>query len=296
VSQVTLGELKQLCRKGARDPFWISNIFWRPFSIYVSWLAIRLGIRANAITLTSCLFALASSFVLLTPSDVSFVVSVVCMQVFFLLDHVDGEVARFDGRNRPPGTLNRAGSYFDRLVHYFQGPTFFACLGIGFAVAEQQLWWAVLGIIASIGSSGFPRFTASYELLDVVTRHPGEVTRRFATDAGAYYTIYWNPGDELRSGFFFPKTLQEIVFVAKQFIGFPGHLFAFAAAVMASVLLNDGSLVIKAFLAFYAAVLGVNTIYATKRYLDILSAVPVEESVSAAAAQTAVRPAFATRG
>src|SRR5690606_37199745 len=39
-------ELKAICRKGDLDPFWISNIFWRPVSIYVTWLLIRFGVQS----------------------------------------------------------------------------------------------------------------------------------------------------------------------------------------------------------------------------------------------------------
>ena len=274
-ARVRFKDFKGIVRKGSLDPFWISNIFWRPFSVYVSWPLAALRVPANAITAVSCVFAVIGSLVVLYPSTAAYVASVVFMQVFFFLDHVDGEVSRFERvRTGERAYVDRSGGYFDRLVHYFQGPSFFFCLGAGLGIADANPLWAILGVVGGIGSSGFPRFTASYELLTLLIDRSDDQAREFAGRYGGYYTIYWTPSDAVRPFFIIPRNFRELVVAAKQYIWFPGHMFVYAGAVVLMAVHGAGILWIKLYLAVYSAILGVNTIFATVSYLKILSAVP----------------------
>jgi hypothetical protein len=268
-------ELKAICRKGDLDPFWISNIFWRPVSIYVTWLLIRLGARSNQVTFISALLAVAGSLVLLLPSDATLIASVVLTQAFFLLDHVDGEIARF--RARPPAQVeDHSGRYFDVLVHYFQGPSLYYCLGAGLALADGDPRWAILGALGGVAGSGFPRLVAAWTLLPVASTRSDAAFRRFAAHASQFNAAYWKPEERPQRFFVVPRTRVELVFAAKQYIGFPGNLFAFAAAALLDVLVpgDGGFLFVKLFLTFYTAVLVANLVFLTRRHLQRLSAVP----------------------
>lgn len=272
----TLSELKAICRKGERDPFWISNIFWRPFSIYLSWILIRTGITANQVTFISALFAVASSLVLLVPSTTTYLASVVLMQAFFLLDHVDGEIGRYRAHvGLSAGGLS--GHYFDLLVHYFQGPTLYYCLGAGLAMASGEWLWLILGIIGGVGSSGFPRFVAAMVVLSAAARSNDAAMRPLISRTAHFNSVYWKAEDRPSHFFVVPRTRSELIFLAKQFISFPGNLFTFAAAVLldASGWVPVEHLFIKAFLGFYAAVLLANLIFVSWRYMVSLSQAPL---------------------
>jgi len=276
MSHVSVRELKRICRKGERDPFWISNFFWRPFSIYGTWLAVALGMRPNAITAMSAVCALASSFLLLVPSSATYVWSVILMQAFFYLDHVDGELARY---HRSIGSIkpeNLSGGYFDRLVHYYQGPSFFFCLGAGLAWASGQMLWLVVAVIGGLGSSGFPRFVAVYEIVLLILRRQDKAAMGFAANESSYYSAYWNPGEE-PVALAIPHNWREFVFWAKQLIWFPGHLFVFAATVLVTVATGMNLIWMKAFLSTYTIILGGNLLYTTFRYLRTLADVPAPD-------------------
>lgn len=271
-----------MVRKGDYDPFLISNIFWRPVSVYVSWIAVRLGISSNAVTAVSCMFAIAGSVVLLWPGTTTLLLSVILMQLFFLLDHVDGEVSRFRNHVNPGWADDRSGSYFDRLVHYYQSPSFFFCLGAGIAVQEGDVLWAFLGMLSAIGGSGFPRFTAAYEMLVTMLRRNDDHARQLAMKVGDYYALYVTPGsDGVRPFFIIPRNFRELLAAAKQYIWFPGHMFVYAAVVLIAVSPVGGSAWIKGFLVFYSIVLTGNTVYASTRYLRLLSRLPKEDLADA---------------
>lgn len=270
-ASVSLRELKEICRKGPRDFFWISNLFWRPFSIYGTWLAVRLGIRSNTVTTVSCLFAIGSSFVLLFPSARAYIASVVLMQLFFFLDHVDGEVARYHIHAFPERPPNQSGSYYDLLVHYLQGASFFFCLGAGLSRASGEIMWTVAGVCAAVGCSSFPRFVAAYYATRALVRSYDDATRRVGEQVAEYYSIYWQKAAEPRGMYLVPRSVGELVFAVRQLLWFPGHLFVFAGAVIVVVALRMDLTALKVFLLFYASVLAVNTVYATRRYMRYLT-------------------------
>lgn len=273
--RVSLAELRTICRKGDRDPLWISNIFWRPFSIYVTWLFIRLGVSPNQVTFVGVILAIASSLILLDPSTAVYLASVVVMQLFFLLDHVDGELARFRAHHLGDSS-DQSGPYFDILTHYFQGPTLYYCLGAGLGAMDGSRWFFLLGTIAAIGSSGFPRFVASFLTLSQVGSRRDEGFLRCAAGLSHFHELYWKAEAKPSRIFIIPRNRNELVFLAKQYVGFPGNLFAFAAAVFLDAfgIIESQFFFVKLFLAVYAGIHLLNTIYATRKYLVYLSRVP----------------------
>ena len=272
---VSLGELKAICRKGDRDPFWISNIFWRPVSIYITWFLIRLGVSPNPVTFVGVILAVASSLILVEPLTVVYLISVALMQLFFLLDHVDGELARFRAHHLGD-SWDQSGRYFDVLTHYFQGPTLYYCLGAGLGSMDGSRWWFLLGTIAAVGSSGFPRFVASFLTLSQVESRTDEGFLRFASGLSHFHELYWKAEAKPSRIFVIPRNRNELVFLAKQYVGFPGNLFAFAAAVFLDAfgLIESQFFFVKLFLVVYASIHLLNTIYATRRYFVYLSRVP----------------------
>ena len=271
----SVGELKAICRKGDLDPFWISNIFWRPVSIYVTWLLIRLGVQSNQVTFVSGLFAVAGSLVLLVPTDATLVASVVLMQTFLLLDHVDGEIGRFNAR-RHASLEDHSGRYFDMLIHYFQGPSMYYCLGAGMALAEGDARWALVGALAGMGAGGFPRLVAAWVALSIAPSRTDAAFRGFLGSMAHFNAAYWKAEERPRRFYIVPRNRVELVFAAKQYVGFPGNLFAFAAAALLDALIRrePGFLFVKVFLVFYAAVLVPSLLFLTRRYLRRLSSVP----------------------
>lgn len=273
-SQVSLAEFKSIVRKGSVDPFWFSNVFWRPVSYWFSWIAVLLGMTANAVTFLSLVPAVASAFVLLLDWQWKYLASAGLMQVYHLLDQVDGEVARYWRAARRLASSDRSGPYSDRLIHYFHQPAFFAALGVALFLESGERIWVALGLIASVGSSGFPRFVAAYEMMELLARVPTEEARVFVREEGGYYAAYWKKGGHTRYFFLLPKNRGEVVYMAKQLVGFPGFLFEFALAAGLAAVAPGGVGWLHLYLGFYAAVFGANAVFVTDQYRRVLARVP----------------------
>jgi hypothetical protein len=276
-SRATIRELKIVCRKGKLDPIWISNIFWRPVSIYFTWIFVRLRISANQITFISCIFAIASSFILLRPSWHGYVSSVVMMQIYYLLDHVDGEVARYQHMKgqRSTSTIDLSGVYFDHLVHYFQGPSFYFCLSAGIAYLQHNLLWVIPGVAAAFGCSGFPRLMAVHKVLSLISSTRSQSQIDFAARL-IDYDPFGESEQKPTKLFIIPRSKREFAIAVRQYIVFPGNFFVFAAAVALDILLvpNESFPFLKLFLIFYAFIGFITVTFTTRKYMFLLSQVP----------------------
>src|SRR5688500_19223049 len=62
---LSLSDLKAIVRKGGTassdDPIWVSRHFYRKFTVYVTWLCIKLGVSSNAATFVSGLAIFAAA-------------------------------------------------------------------------------------------------------------------------------------------------------------------------------------------------------------------------------------------
>jgi hypothetical protein len=271
-----LSELRAICRKDRWDPVWIVNVFWRPVSIYFTWAAIKLRMQSNTVTGISLCSAVASSLLTLWPSVPNYIAATVLMQVFLMLDHVDGETARYYSALREGPRRDFSGPYFDRISHYFHGSSLYFCLGAGLFRTDGNLLWLLLGMAGAIGSCGLPRFVACYELLGIALTNQNAAVLDFAQRKMAYYAAYGPTISGPRDFYIVPRTKEELLIAGRQWLTFPGFLFIFAAAVAAAVVWPADLWPIKVYLVFYALVLLANTVFATRAYLKVLSNVPTE--------------------
>jgi phosphatidylglycerophosphate synthase len=107
--RLSIEELRRICQPN-RGRSW-GESFTRKFSIYITWLFIRLPISANQITLFAILLAFLSMLIIIVSSNFSLWIVALIIYFFSLsLDYVDGEVARYHG------TSSLSGLLFDRLA------------------------------------------------------------------------------------------------------------------------------------------------------------------------------------
>jgi len=152
-------ELKEIMGK-VREPFWISRWTWRHFTFYVAWLCIKLHISANAVTIVSWAAGMAGAVLFCWRKPVPIITGLLLVYVWWFLDHVDGEVARYEIKvlNRK---RNLAGDYLDTLVHRWVLPLIHLCLGIGLMRAYGQWWYVLFGAAAASAFVGFTRTEAA---------------------------------------------------------------------------------------------------------------------------------------
>ncbi|MEX0856913.1 MAG: hypothetical protein WD016_02105 [Balneolaceae bacterium] len=277
--QTTIKTLRKISQKGTTEPYWISRYFVRPFSIYLSYVLIKLKVTPNTVTLISAVFALIGSFVLIWPSKIIYIVSASSIFLFFFLDHVDGELARYysqeEGNKATSQVINISGKYFDRVFHYFQGASFYTCLGAGLSFYENSEIWVLLGVVAGLGSSGFPRFTACFDLLNVVKKSRSKQFFEYIDIYSRFNVVHFSEEGSLANSFTFPRSLSDLILIGRQMVGFPGNItLFFITVIINSIFFIDSIFLYKLYLSFFSIILFLNTIYSLGKYLRILKGVP----------------------
>ncbi len=126
----------------------------RPCSRRVTWLALRLGLHANTVSLAGLLLGLAAAVSLAWPTMGAALLGAILYFASVVLDHSDGEVARLSF------TQSRLGEWLDvsidTIVHA-------ACaLALGIAAQQAAEWglWAGIGAAAGFVASAFAAKTA----------------------------------------------------------------------------------------------------------------------------------------
>ena len=163
-SALTTAGMRSEFQKGPGEIFLVSHYVYRPFTIYLTMLYARLGAGANAVSVHSCVAALLAAGCCLYPRPLTFLLAAVGLQAYFVLDHVDGELARlrlWTGEMNP----NPSGAFLDFWVHFHSINVVVACLGIGLTVQSGQMIWAVAGIAAANVLSNFTKLTLARTML-----------------------------------------------------------------------------------------------------------------------------------
>lgn len=140
---MTIRELRAICQpafKAKIDPL-MEHRMLRPFSIYFTWLFVKLGLQANHATFVGFAFAAVGSGMLLVGDRYFALGGAVCIWMAFLFDCVDGEVARY----RKGSSVS--GIYLDYITGMFNDGMIFVALG--FYVSAVSGWDARWFVIPS---------------------------------------------------------------------------------------------------------------------------------------------------
>ncbi len=152
--------------------------FIRPFSIYFTFLALRLGLSANLITVLQTMVGLVGAACLAFREDAIVVSGLFLLQLGFVLDNVDGEVARI--RNQASLT----GKYLDTIGHEFVIPSIFFFLGVGTFLREGGIEAVVFGFLAGLFSLRLDISTMYHEACQVIEKGQNRLFEYYATLRG----------------------------------------------------------------------------------------------------------------
>lgn len=97
----------------------------RNLSYHPTWLCLRLGVSANQVTVFSWIVELASFVLFAIGSYISAIIGAVLINVWALLEHVDGNVARCTN------SCSQYGDFLDFLSGSVIAPFLFISVGIG---------------------------------------------------------------------------------------------------------------------------------------------------------------------
>jgi phosphatidylglycerophosphate synthase len=129
---------------------WAGRLYMREVSLRIDRHLVGTRITPNQLTYLMTLAAVLAAPALLVPGVGGAVLGVVMVQLYLLLDCVDGEVARWKQQ------YSLGGVYMDRVAAYFCD----AAVLLGFGLRAADLWgtgridwlWAFLGTLGALGA------------------------------------------------------------------------------------------------------------------------------------------------
>lgn len=140
-SALTIAEIEAL---QPRESVGLTQRVCRPVSKYLTWLFLRLGIPAAAVSIANIAVGVLGAACLACPRMGVSLLFIPLAYIGEVLDCSDGEVAR--GR----GTCDVTFAFADVAGHYFVTPLVVLALGVRDALEQQALAPLVLGAIAAI--------------------------------------------------------------------------------------------------------------------------------------------------
>jgi phosphatidylglycerophosphate synthase len=122
----------------------------RPVSYRLAWLFIRLGVTANAITVLTLLVVIVGGMCIGFGTYTSVVLGAIIMTIGYVLDYVDGTVAR------ATNTITNLGRYLDRTCDEVVETIIPISVGVGLYVSDcaflgmSPLFYLILGFSYAI--------------------------------------------------------------------------------------------------------------------------------------------------
>ncbi|MBI4971312.1 MAG: CDP-alcohol phosphatidyltransferase family protein [Candidatus Omnitrophica bacterium] len=104
---------------------WMVRHFERDAALYVTWALLHTSITAHQVTFITLCLGLLSALILALPGAGGLFAGAILLQIWYLFDHVDGQVARYRG------TSSLTGVFFDYLMHYVVHSFIFLGIGVG---------------------------------------------------------------------------------------------------------------------------------------------------------------------
>ncbi len=165
-AQPTIAELRAVAQPAAvlsrpNGEHWMGRRL-RRVSVYFTRVALRIGLSANATTGLMIVVGLGAASLFSAPGWWA-LLGVVGVELYLLLDCVDGEIARWTH------TESAVGVYLDRLGHYLVEAAIPVALGLRVAGWETNGWFA-LGLGTAIGVLVSKSET---DLVDMARHHAG---------------------------------------------------------------------------------------------------------------------------
>jgi phosphatidylglycerophosphate synthase len=144
----SLKNLSSICQK----PHWKEVGNWmvrrieRPLALIFTWAFLHTPITANQVTALSILCGLLGGFCLFFSNPFLFLLGIFLFHFWYLLDHVDGQIARY----RKSQCLS--GTYLDYLSHYLVHAAFFLGLGLQAYFLHFNIFFLLFALLSGVGS------------------------------------------------------------------------------------------------------------------------------------------------
>jgi phosphatidylglycerophosphate synthase len=127
---------------------WAGRLYMRKISVHFTRHLVNTRVTPNQLTYLMIVFGVLSGAALLLPGLAGPVAAAVGIQIYLLLDCVDGEVARWTKKTSVTGV------YLDRVGHYLSEAALLVGAGLHASnvIDDGFGLWAFLGAIAALGA------------------------------------------------------------------------------------------------------------------------------------------------
>ncbi len=147
-------ELEAICGGEGRDPEAPRDfrnayaVLIRRLSIRITWLLLHTRMSANTVTIAGILIGVAGALMLACNQFWVLVAGLGLLQLSFVVDFSDGEIARYRAQTGGVAT-NAGGAYLDWLGHYYVPAIAIGALAWG-AYTQSGHDWLLLGALIAI--------------------------------------------------------------------------------------------------------------------------------------------------
>lgn len=144
---IKLSEVKNKCSEGRFFSYddWRDKIFVPP-SIILVWIFVNLKISGNSVSILSGLLAIVCGVLISSTNSYLILIGSFGYMIFYLLDYVDGGVARYNDKD------GIGGQYVDWIMHVIVSIGMTTGIFIG-ALQSSDLWIIPFGILCVISSA-----------------------------------------------------------------------------------------------------------------------------------------------
>jgi phosphatidylglycerophosphate synthase len=173
----TVHELEEICGGEGRDAgaprdFRIAYaVLVRRISIRITWLLLHTRLSANGVTLLGIGIGLAGALLLAWNEFWPLVAGLFLLQLSFVVDYSDGEVARYRAHER--GTVTDAGgAYLDWIGHYYVPALAIGALAYGVFLESGHDWLLAAALVAILSVVRVPYSARDHVLLGLFRDRP----------------------------------------------------------------------------------------------------------------------------
>ncbi|MHB8897220.1 MAG: hypothetical protein ACYC6Y_00585 [Thermoguttaceae bacterium] len=142
MKRMPLSELERRCQKPdhRRIGNWMARRLVRPAALRITWVVAPWGVSADCATLAAWACGVAGSLAFAVGGAAGWIAGAALLQAWYLLDHVDGQLARYHG------TACLDGVQLDYLMHHTIN--LLVPLGIGWGLFADSATpaWMLLGV------------------------------------------------------------------------------------------------------------------------------------------------------
>jgi len=144
----TIKNLKKIIdRPNEIDPY--AKYFIRPISIWFTWVFVRTPLNANHVTIIQEIFGIIGAVLFAYGR---FVLGALFLQLGFIMDNSDGEVARWKNQQ------SESGKFLDLIGHMIVIPSYFFGLGLGLYLQQGTIVTLIMGFLAGLFSLKLEKF------------------------------------------------------------------------------------------------------------------------------------------